>query len=84
MSKHKLIASSYEELTREGDSSDEEPAPPKRVSKNTIENEEAPKEPVIVARVPRKQSPVHTNSTDCWTRRRPSLGNFLRHLIFCE
>eukprot|EP00981_Chlorochromonas_danica_P015581 scaffold13484_cov139-Ochromonas_danica.AAC.1 len=62
LSKHKLFASSYEELTREGDSSEDEPAPPKkRASKKTVKIEE-PKEPMIVAKVPRKRSPIATTS----------------------
>jgi hypothetical protein len=63
LSKHKLFASSYEELTRESDSSEDEPAPPKkRTSKKTVKMDEVPKEPVIVAKVPRKRSPGATTS----------------------
>lgn len=57
LSKHKLFASSYEELTRESDSSDDEPVPQKkRASKKKVKMEEVPKEPVIVAKMPRKRS----------------------------
>lgn len=53
LSKHKLFASSYEELTREGDSSDDEPKAPKRTSKKAVKLEEVPKEPVTAAKAPR-------------------------------
>jgi hypothetical protein len=63
LSKHKLFASSYEDLTRESGSSEDEPAPPKKKAlKKTVKIEEVPKEPVIVAKVPRKRSPAATTS----------------------
>lgn len=63
LSKHKLFASSYEELTREGDSSEDEPAPPKkRALKKTVNIEEVQKESVIIAKEPGKRSPIATTS----------------------
>jgi hypothetical protein len=62
LSKHKLFASSYEELTRKSDSSDDEHGPPKRTSKKTVKIEEVPKEPAIVAKVPRAKRSLRGDS----------------------
>eukprot|EP00981_Chlorochromonas_danica_P015599 scaffold13680_cov189-Ochromonas_danica.AAC.1 len=57
VSKHKLFATSYEELTRVDDSSSEdEPAvPKKRVSKKSVKIVEVAKEPVVKAKAPKKK-----------------------------
>lgn len=57
LSKHKLFASGYEELTRDSDSSEDEPSvktPRKRASKKAVKFEEAVQpQPVIVPTAPR-------------------------------
>jgi hypothetical protein len=61
LSKHKLFASNYEELTKVDSSEDDEPAPPKRAPKQKkVAFEEKPKvvtnkERDIVAKPPRKR-----------------------------
>jgi hypothetical protein len=63
LSKHKLFASSYEELTRERVRALFEPSLSKRrAAKKTVKIEEVPKEPVIVAKVTRKSSMIATTS----------------------
>jgi 23S rRNA-/tRNA-specific pseudouridylate synthase len=61
LSKHKLFANNYEKLTKVGSSEDDEPAPPKRASKQKkVAFEEKPKvapnkERDIVVKPPRKR-----------------------------